>query len=338
MKLNDKGETILDKELFLKDTQYGISYHEMIQETRKINCGIAYAYNPSYIIGETKQYEIFDGIWIAHHNISLNTQEVYLQESQDFIQINYCISGRCELHYKNKEVFCVGADDFALTLLKSAQYKHSFPLGRYNGISIVTTQESLDRYLQIFFPGTRISSQKLFEKIEKHTGYIVLTQNSEIIKVMREIVVFQQEFWREKAILKFAELILLLMHNDMELQTNKRYYTKQTVHTVKHIKQIVTSNLEAYTSIQEISLKFHISAKLFSNCFKDIYGETYYSFIKEYRIKKAADMLLHEELTIGTIALAVGYQNPSKFSKAFSDVMGVTPIRYRKDNFLTVLE
>ena len=42
--------------------------------------------------------------------------------------------------------------------------------------------------------------------------------------------------------------------------------------------------------------------------------------------------------TIGQIAIAVGYQNASKFSKAFSSIMGVTPKCFRKNNSITVLE
>ncbi|MGC6175078.1 helix-turn-helix domain-containing protein [Lacrimispora sp. 38-1] len=328
----------MDKKLFFADTKYSLSYDDMIECTQVIDGGIIYFYNRNYIIGKTTQYEIFDGIWLVYHDLVLNRPELYPLERDGFIQINYCISGRCELHYKKSKVFYIGAEDFIVALLKSKQYKHCFPLGNYIGISIITTKEKLDHFLQVIFPSTKMTSSKLLIKLEEHAGYFVLANHSEIKSIIQEINQSNQEFFREKAIVKFAELILLLMNSDMELQTNKKYYDKQMVNKVKHIKHEVTSNIELHVKIEEIAIQYQISAKAFSECFKEIYGKTYYAFVKEFRIKKAADLLQKEDYTIGDISIMVGYQNASKFSKAFCDVMGVTPIYYRKNHSLPVLD
>ena len=147
-----------------------------------------------------------------------------------------------------------------------------------------------------------------------------------------------QAFFRERAILKFAELILLLMNHDMEQQTCEKYYGVQIINRVKCIKKEVTSDVEEYITLEEIGRRYHISTKAFSGCFKGIYGKPYYKFIKEFRVKKAADLLREKKHSIGEIALMVGYQNASKFSKAFCDIMGMTPGCYRKQDSLPPLE
>lgn len=41
-------------------------------------------------------------------------------------------------------------------------------------------------------------------------------------------------------------------------------------------------------------------------------------------------MLLNTKNTVGGIAMMVGYENASKFSKAFHDIMGMTPGKFRR--------
>lgn len=328
----------MNKQLFVLDTKCQLSFDDMIDKVENIDNRIVYYYNKDYIIGKTVQYEIFDGIWLVYHDLILKNPELYPLEVEGYIQLNYCASGRCELHYKNNKVFYVGAGDFIIGLLKNKQYKHSYPLGNYSGISIITTEEKLDDFLHTIFPETKLASKRLLIKIEENSGYILLSNNFEVKNIFDEMLLFNSDYWKEKVITKFAELILLLFSNDTDLQINRKYYDKQIINLVKQIKQEVTSDIENYMRIEDIAQKYHISNKTFTECFKGIYGKTYFSFIKEFRIKKAAELLRLERNSVAEIALMVGYQNASKFSKAFLDVMGVTPIHYRKNNSSTVLD
>ena len=47
-------------------------------------------------------------------------------------------------------------------------------------------------------------------------------------------------------------------------------------------------------------------------------------------MEKAAVMLRETEMQVTEIAGALGYDNSSKFAKAFKDVHGVAPVAYRK--------
>lgn len=329
---------MMTEQFFLFDTQYKHSLDEMIEKTEKHDHKISYYYNKEYINGKTIQYEIFDGIWLVYHDLAFDRPELYPFEADGLIQLNYCISGRCEVHVKKSKVFYIGAGDFIVALLKSRQCRHSFPLGNYKGISIMAKSEKLDNFLQTIFPNTKMAGKKLITKLEKHSEYFLLSNNTEIKNIMQELIVSDQELFKETAIVKFAELIILIMKNDIELQADKPYFDRQMVQTVKKIKQEVTVNIEQHMKIEEIAFRFHISSKAFSECFKAVYGKTYYSFIKEFRIKKAADLLLKENHSVADIAMMAGYQNASKFSKAFSDIMGVTPICYRRNHSLTSLD
>jgi AraC-like DNA-binding protein len=51
--------------------------------------------------------------------------------------------------------------------------------------------------------------------------------------------------------------------------------------------------------------------------------------MKEYRMKSASNMLLHEDKSISEIA-AVGYKSQSKFTSAFRDIFQILPTAYQK--------
>ena len=64
--------------------------------------------------------------------------------------------------------------------------------------------------------------------------------------------------------------------------------------------------------------------------FKAVYGAPVYQYVKRYKMKAAAELLISENnLNIAEIAQRLGYDNASKFSSAFRDIMGVTPQHYR---------
>ena len=47
-------------------------------------------------------------------------------------------------------------------------------------------------------------------------------------------------------------------------------------------------------------------------------------------MEKAAELLESANLKVVEIASAVGYENQGKFAKVFSDVYGVSPLKYRR--------
>ncbi len=325
-------------ELFLRDVQGALSYGDMIARTWATERGIVYSYNENYILGETAQYEIFDGVWFLYHDLVLHGPDLHPLERDGFVQINYCISGRCELYYKKDKVFYVGPEDLIVAVLKNKQYRHSFPLGHYKGISIVTTEKTLDRFLRSIFPETKLTSRIFLLQLETCGGYLVFGNNIEMKNIIREIGDPNQAFFRERAILKFAELILLCLDYDFDQKKCEKYYGVQVINRVKMIKKEVTSNIEEYITLEEVGRRYQISTKAFSGCFKGVYGKSYYKFIKEFRMKRAADLLREKKYSVGEIALMVGYQNASKFSKAFYDIIGMTPLCYRKQDSIPPLE
>ena len=81
--------------------------------------------------------------------------------------------------------------------------------------------------------------------------------------------------------------------------------------------------------MQTLSEICFMSSNYFCHYFKKEIGKTPISFINEYRIEKACEMLSECNLPISNIALSVGFDNFSYFIRKFREYKGITPKEYR---------
>lgn len=321
-----------------KEKKNKLKLHDMIAFEEKLGHQIVAHYNPAYIMGKTTRYELSEGIWAYLHDFEPKVKWMDPAEERGTIRINYCLSGRCECVYKNRVIY-VGARDFVVSHIKNQFDLHQFPFGRYLGYSIVTKEEALNQFLERFFPSSPVTATCLLDRIHQEGPFLMSSHNTKIHELFMDMMNSNQAYMRERAVLKFAELILHLLSDDFKISDYEgQYFSQDLINKIKHIKRRVTADLEHYMKIEEICDIYQMSSKGFTECFKAVYGKTYYAFIKEFRIKKAAEILRTQQCRVSDVAISVGYHNPSKFSKAFSDIMGVSPLNYRKNFYLTDLE
>ena len=65
-------------------------------------------------------------------------------------------------------------------------------------------------------------------------------------------------------------------------------------------------------------------------CFRGVYGDSVYSYMKLYRLQVVERLLKESQLNVGEIATQVGYLNPNKFTSAFCAEYGMSPTAWRK--------
>ena len=82
-------------------------------------------------------------------------------------------------------------------------------------------------------------------------------------------------------------------------------------------------------TLDMLAKKFHMSGTSIKNSFKAVYGVSLYAFIRARKMRYAAKLLKDSTMSVLEIAGLVGYENGSKFAKAFRETMGVNPIEYR---------
>lgn len=92
---------------------------------------------------------------------------------------------------------------------------------------------------------------------------------------------------------------------------------------MKLIHDFLIKNISKVYTIEELSEMFNISSTKLKHCFKAVYGEPIFSYMKSYRINHAAQILrTNKMIKIIDVAGMVGYDSLSKFSVAFKKKRG----------------
>lgn len=103
-----------------------------------------------------------------------------------------------------------------------------------------------------------------------------------------------------------------------------------TVQIVNEVHELLVSDITKRYTIEELSAKYHINQTTLKTTFKTMFGQSIGGYMKEYRIKRAKELLCQSDATVAEIACSVGYENQSKFTASFRDVTGLLPRDYRK--------
>lgn len=86
-------------------------------------------------------------------------------------------------------------------------------------------------------------------------------------------------------------------------------------------------------SLKNISDFTYLSEPYICVIFKKETGKTVISYIKEYRIEKACELLKNRQLKMNDIASQVGFGDANYFAKTFKKVKGLNPSDYRERYF-----
>lgn len=91
----------------------------------------------------------------------------------------------------------------------------------------------------------------------------------------------------------------------------------------------IKTNLGQNLTISNLTRLLGVSQPYLYKIFKEAFGKSPKSFITDYRIRTAKEMLVKTDFTVAEIACSVGFSDSFAFSKCFSSRVGVAPTEYR---------
>ena len=90
-------------------------------------------------------------------------------------------------------------------------------------------------------------------------------------------------------------------------------------------------HMQEHYTIQFLAQRAGISPTKLKSIFRHTYDIPLFAYIRAEKMRFAAQKLAVSNKCVLDIAEACGYDNASKFSAAFRDVMGCSPKEYRKN-------
>lgn len=98
---------------------------------------------------------------------------------------------------------------------------------------------------------------------------------------------------------------------------------------IERIKAVMDQRYAENLTVSDIAESVYLSSTYVSLLFKQETGETVYEYLTKVRIERAKELLRDARIKFYEICDAVGYSDPSHFSKIFKKYTGLTPSAYR---------
>lgn len=92
----------------------------------------------------------------------------------------------------------------------------------------------------------------------------------------------------------------------------------------------ISNHFREEITLDEIAAVANMTVNSFCRYFKQRTRKTYSSFLNDIRIEYACKLIASGNDAFNTIALESGYNNVSYFNRKFKQIMGVTPLEYRR--------
>jgi AraC-like DNA-binding protein len=107
------------------------------------------------------------------------------------------------------------------------------------------------------------------------------------------------------------------------------WYRAQGDPVVGPALRMLQNNPDRPWTVASLAREVGISRAALARRFNELVGEPPMSFLTEWRLTLAADLLLEPGATVGSVAPRVGYATPYALSTAFKRVRGVSPKEHR---------
>lgn len=131
--------------------------------------------------------------------------------------------------------------------------------------------------------------------------------------------------------IKAEELICRLLM-ELEKRDEKQLYplNNRDVSVIYKIKEQLLAHLDKPPLINELATYAGMSSTKLKRLFRQIFGDSIFSYYQHFRMVEAARLLRAEKLSVSDVGYRLGFTNLSHFARVFNDHWGMKPKRYSR--------
>lgn len=279
-------------------------------------------------------YDVFPGVTLMYNDFHMSGYHSNFHTDDELFCIDHCREGRLECAANENSFYYVQAGDLKMDRRIKHDGYFSLPLSHYHGITICFRLLEAARAIPEEIKDFPVDLFRLQQKYCGGSAPAIIREAPSIDHIINELYAVPEVIKRPYFKIKILELLLYLDALELPGAVSERpYFYKSQVEKVKAIQRLLTEDLQRHYTLEELSARFEISLTAMKNCFKSVYGHPVNTYLRIYRMNRAAVYLKQDkDASVTEIAGRVGYDSSSKFAAAFKAVIGTPPLAYRQSN------
>lgn len=129
-----------------------------------------------------------------------------------------------------------------------------------------------------------------------------------------------------------VELLIFLGRFTPEIKNSYLEFPSSLHKKISEITNYITLHYKEDLSLEKVANLFYMNSYYLSRTFNEVTGFHFTQYINTVRIRASEELLQQTTLSILEIAIAVGYSNSTHFGRVFKQLLGISPLQYRKIN------
>ncbi len=277
---------------------------------------------------QVTRYPVFPGIDLAYYDV--HAPACALEEPvPGLLRISHCREGRMEYLHGGRFYF-LAPGDLSVSCAQDPPREARFPTGHYHGITVTIDPRRAPDCLSCFLRDVDVRPGALIERFCSRDDFFISRSSPRVEHVFSELYCVPEHTRKGYFKVKILELLLFLSTFPVtpeELRTPGLSPSQAAL--AEAVRDLLLAHAGEKITGTQLSAALSVSETQLKAAFQAVYGMSPAAFLRAQRMHGAAQLLRSTNRTVLDIAGQFGYDNPSKFARAFRDVIGVSPNEYR---------
>ncbi len=267
-----------------------------------------------------------------YHILKGNKKKASLQNFKGPIfEMVILLEGTADIHLEKE-----GKDTRCLNVSSGMFFLH---LNHGQWRSSITPQNRTAKILHLFYECNSLYSfigVKDFRpahsniRTETMASGIVAPPPPTMSSIIADIYLLLENNKNDKMHLTLKALELLWVFFSSDFSKPEKKINSNDLIAIRKSVDILKNNLGSPPCLNELAKSVGMSASKFKILFPKIYGMPPYEYLRQKKMEKAMSLLLNSEMNVTEVAMEVGYNSLSHFSKAFFKAHRIKPSRVGK--------
>lgn len=281
--------------------------------------------------GTFDEVAIEDGFFVLSYKNETDEVEVIEREiDSSYIQFHFCTRGQSIFVFNNGR-YTLNINEDTSLLLYNPERDLPIHLELQPKASLVSLVISIKKFHSLFSRDVSYitflaegNRNKKYYKDGKIAPSMAVVLNQILSFNLNTMV--KSLFFKGKA----YELLALFFNRNEDADVEQCPFLVDEVNVakLKKAKDIIIAQMAEPPSLKELAIEVELSLKKLKEGFKQVYGDSVYSYLFDYKMDVARKLLETGEYNVNEVGLKVGYSTASHFIAAFKKKYGTTPKKY----------
>ncbi|PHX61857.1 MAG: AraC family transcriptional regulator [Flavobacteriales bacterium] len=267
---------------------------------------------------------------LRFENDSETTETLEKQVGSGLIQFHFNVKGKGKFIFNNNS-YTLDLNEEKALLLYNPQKELPLHLEIAPKSWIISILISIKKFHTLFSSDSEMIPFLSKDNLEKKY-YTEESISPSMAIVLNQIFHYNQNSSIKTLYLKGKSYELLSLFFNTNEDPNAEHCPflsdEENVLKIKKAKEIIIKNMAEPPSLQALSDEVGISLKKLKAGFKEIYGETVFNFLFDYKMEFARKLLDTGSYNVNEVGSKIGYSTSSHFIAAFKKKFGTTPKKY----------